>query len=103
DRWPAVAAVDDEVVALGLARDRGADGVHENRVIAARAQRRAQVGGVFLAEAHVERAGAGHAHAVAALAEIMGERRDEAEPPPGLLDREVARRAAGAIVGLFQE
>jgi hypothetical protein len=30
-----------------------------------RAQRRAQVGGVLLAEAHVERAGAGDAHAVA--------------------------------------
>ena len=49
-----------------------------------RAQRRAQIGGVLLAEAHIERAGAGDPHAIAALAEIVGQRRDEAEPPAGL-------------------
>ena len=62
------------------------------------AQRRAQVGGVFLAEAHIERAGAGQPHAVAALAEIMGQRRDEAEPAAGLRDLDIAGRAAGAVV-----
>ena len=53
-------------------------------------------------EAHIERAGAGEPHAVAALAEIMGERRDEAEPPAGLAHGEIARRAAGAVVGLVE-
>ncbi|MNI88296.1 hypothetical protein D3C73_1455820 [compost metagenome] len=37
-----------------------------------------QVGGIVLAETHVERAGAGETDAIAALAEIMGHRRDAA-------------------------
>ena len=36
------------------------------------------------------------------FAEIVGERRDEAEPAAGLGDRDVARRAAGAIVDVVQ-
>src|SRR5262249_58369977 len=95
-----VAAVDDEVVALGLAPDRLVDGGIE-RVVALRgAQRRAQIRRVVLAEAHVERAGAGDAHAVARLAEVMGERRDEAEPSAGFPHGDVARRTARAIVDL---
>src|SRR5580692_6810194 len=73
-----VAAVDDEVVAFGLARYGLFDGGVEELVAFGRAQRLPQVGGVFLAEAHVERARTGDAHAVAGLAEIMGQRRDEA-------------------------
>ena len=61
------------------------------------AQRLAQVRRVLLAEAHVERAGAGDADPVAAFAEIMGQRRDEAEPAAGLLDVEIARGAAGGV------
>ena len=41
---------------------------------------RAEIGGVLLAQAHEERSGAGEPHAVAAFAEIMRERRDQAEP-----------------------
>ena len=89
------APVDDEVVALRLARDRLVDRRVDEIVALRGAQRRAQVGGVLLAEAHVERAGAGEAHAIAALAEIMRQRRDEAEPPAGLGDAHIARRAAG--------
>src|SRR5271170_7186014 len=80
----ALAAVDDEVVALGLARDRGADGVLQKLVAVRGAQRRAQIGAVLLPEAHIERAGAGKPYAVAALAEIMGEGGDEAQAPSGL-------------------
>src|SRR5260370_129609 len=61
-----------------------------------------QVGGIVLAQAHIESAGAGQPHAIAAFAEVMGERRDETQPPAGLADLEVARRPAGAIVGLDQ-
>ena len=67
-----------------------------------RAQHRAQVGVVLLAEAHVELAGAGQPHPVAALAEIVGERRDEADPAAGLADADVAGRAAGALGGVGQ-
>ena len=92
------AAVDDEVVAFGLARDRVARSPRSRRSSPSEARkRRAQVGGVLLAEAHVERARAGHAHAVAALAEIVRQRRDEAEAAAGLLHAHIARRAAGAV------
>ena len=37
------------------------------------------------------------AHAVAAFAEIVRHRRDEAEPPAGLLDPHIAGRAAGPV------
>src|SRR6185312_8194997 len=89
------AAVDDEVVALGLARDGFVDGTHQRVVVGAGAQRRAQIGGVVLAETHVERAGAREPHAVAALAEIVRHRGDEAEAAARLLDTDIARRAAG--------
>ena len=97
DGRPVVAAVDDEIVALGLARDRLADRRLERLVALRLAQRRAQIGGVLLAEAHIERAGAGQPDAVAALAEIMGQRRDEAEPPAGLAHR--AHSAPGRRCG----
>ena len=48
-------------------------------------------------EAHVHLAGAGHAHPIARFAEIVRHRRDEADPAAGLLDADVAGRAAGAI------
>lgn len=63
-------AVDDEVVALGLAGDRFVDrGVEQAVVFGAHGG--APVGGVALSKAHVERDGAGQAYAVAALTEIM--------------------------------
>src|SRR5215208_5310938 len=98
----AVAAVDDEVVALGLARDRLLDRLLEGLVRLREPQGGAKVGGVLLAEAHVEPAGAGEADAVAALAEIMRQRRDEAELAAGLLDPDVARRPAAALVEVLE-
>ena len=90
-------AVDHEVMALGLAGDRFLDrGVQRLRRFAT-PQRRAQIRSVVLAEAHIERAGAGDADAVAALAEIMGQRRDEAEPAAGLGD--VAHSGPGRRCG----
>src|SRR5690242_13662486 len=97
-----VPAVDDEVMALGLARDRLGDRRVERLVALAEAQRRAQIGGVLLAQAHEQRPGTGQAHAVAALAEIMGQGRDHAEPLAGLAHRVVPRRAARAVVALVE-
>src|SRR5690606_1677786 len=101
-RYPASAAVDDEVVALRLARDRLADRLVERGVGLAVSHDLPQVGGILLPEAHVERAGAGHANAIARLAEIVRERRDEAEPAAGLPLVEVAGRAAGAVGGFLE-
>src|SRR5690348_2270333 len=69
-----VAAIDNEIVPLRLAADRLVDRGKEQVVGLRGAQRLTQIGRVFLAEAHIERAGAGHPHAIAGLAEIMGER-----------------------------
>ena len=102
DRRAVVAAVDDEIVALRLAGDRLADRRLDRLVAFGLAQRRAQIGRVLLAEAHIQRAGAGQPHPVAAFAEIMGQRRDEAEPPSGLAHRHIARRPAGAVIGLVE-
>src|SRR6185437_16169468 len=93
-----VEAIDDEVVALGLAADGLVDGRIDDGIIRRGAQRRTQIGGIVLAEAHIEHAGASQAHAVAAFAEIVAQRRDEAEPPPGLAHAHIPRRPAGAIV-----
>src|SRR6202521_6040642 len=95
-------AVDDEVVALWLARDGPHDRRVEEIVALRRAQRRAQVGAVLLAETHEQRAGAGDAHAIAALAEVMGQRRDEAEEAAGLLDAHISCRPAGAVVAVAE-
>src|SRR5579875_1237967 len=98
DRGGGVAPVDHEVVALGLARDRLADGGDELPVIVATPERRPQIGGVLLPQAHIEGARAGEPHAVAGFAEIMRHRRDEADASTRLLALEIARGAAGAIV-----
>src|SRR5215207_9228098 len=73
------AAVDDEVVALGLARDGVLDRLVEALVAVRRAHGRAQIGSVLLAEAHIELARAGQAHAIARFAEIVRQRRDKTE------------------------
>src|SRR5262245_54237350 len=97
-----MAPVDDEIVALGLARDRLGDRGVEQIVAFGRAQRSAQIGGVFLTEAHVKGTRAGHPHPVAGLAEIVGQRRDEAQPAAGFGDLDVARRPAAAIVDILE-
>src|SRR6185295_18473346 len=89
-------------MALRFARNRSVDGVRENGVVARSAQRRAQVGRVVLAEAHVERSGAGQPDAVAAFAKIMSQRRDEAEAAAGLCDANIARWSTGAVIAFFQ-
>src|SRR3982750_699018 len=92
-----VAAVDDEIMTLGLAQDRLVDGAVEQLVAFGGAQRRPPGGGVPPAEAHVKRAGAGDAHAVAAFAEVVGHRRDETEPPAGFLQLDKTRGSAGTV------
>src|ERR1700693_2362686 len=97
-----MAAIDDEIVPLGLARNGFIDACLKRLVALGGPQRRAQIGGILLPEAHIERAGAGEADAIAGLAEIMRERRDEAEPAAGLLHAHVARRTAGAVVDILE-
>ena len=86
---------------LGLAGDGQVDGGIEFVVAGAGAQQRAEIEGVVLAQAHIECAGAGEPHAIAAFAEIMGHRRDEADPLAGFGHGVIPRRAAGAIAGIL--
>src|SRR5215207_9528748 len=74
DRGAVAAAVDDEVMPLRLAGDGVRDGLFETFIALREAHGRSQVGRVLLAEAHVELARAGEAHAVAALAVVMRQR-----------------------------
>src|ERR1700684_3844574 len=87
-------APDDEIVAVRLAPDPGADRVQQSLAARAAPQRRAKIGGIGLAEAEIHAAGAGHAYAVAAVAEIAGQRRDEADRA-AFVRLDVRSRAAG--------
>ena len=91
------AALDDEVVALGLTTDGFVDGIREKRIAFRGAQWRPQIGGIFLAETHEQRSGAGHPHAIAAFAEIMREGGDEAESAARLAHFHIPRRTAGLV------
>ena len=57
---------------------------------------------VFLAQAQQQPPLGGHAHAVAAFAEVVRMRRDEAYPGAVGRQAEVARRAAGGLRGWHQ-
>ena len=89
-----VRTVDNKVMALGFARNGFADGGNESGVVIAGTERRAEVGGVVLAEAHEQRPGTGQPYAIAGFAKIVSERRDEADPLAGFAQRDIARRAA---------
>src|SRR6202034_4756895 len=93
-RGPLMAAIDDEIVAFGLARDRFIDGREQQSVAFRSAQRLAQIGGVFWAETHIKRAGTGDAYAIAGFAEIVRQRRDKAEAAAGLGDAHITGRPA---------
>ena len=67
-----VPPIDNEIVAFRLARNRLFDGGVQKIVALGGAQRLAQVGRVFLPEAHIERAGAGDAHAIAGFRRNCG-------------------------------
>src|SRR6185436_13539289 len=73
------APVDDEVVALGFARDGLVNGAIEQGLIGAGAQGRPQVCRIVLAEAHVQCAGASKPHTIATLAKIVRHRRVDSE------------------------
>eukprot|EP01026_Neomeris_dumetosa_P082791 TRINITY_DN95204_c0_g1_i1.p2 TRINITY_DN95204_c0_g1~~TRINITY_DN95204_c0_g1_i1.p2 ORF type:complete len:229 (-),score=11.83 TRINITY_DN95204_c0_g1_i1:73-759(-) len=85
-----------------LARDRFMDCRLERRIIITRPERRPQIRRILLAEAHIQRAGAGQPDPVAALAEIMGQRRDETDAAAGLLTTHVPGRTAGLIIDILQ-
>src|SRR5579872_1839474 len=93
-----VPAIDDEVVAFRLRSDGAVDGRGQKSVIGGGTQGFAQIRGVLMPEAGVKGSGAGDAHAVARLAEIMRHRRDEAEFAGGLLDADIARGPARRLV-----
>src|SRR5215831_15749928 len=97
-----VAAIDDEVVPLGLAADRLVNRSHEQVVGLRRTQWFAQIGRVFLAETHIKRAGAGHPYAIAGFAEIMRQRSNETEAAAGFRNTHVACRTASPIIDLLE-
>src|SRR5258705_6755918 len=97
DARAVVPAIDDEVVALWLQADGAVDRGGEEVIVGGSPQWPAQIGGILMAEAGMQRAGAGDPHPIAGFAEVMGHRRDEAELAPGLADADVTGRAAGIV------
>ena len=97
DARAVVPAIDDEVVAFRLQADGAVDRRGQQIVVGGSPQRLAQIGGILVAEAGVQRAGAGDADPVACFAEVVGHRRDEAELAAGLGDADIAGRAAGVV------
>src|SRR6202034_3468438 len=88
---------DDEVMAFGLTLYARADRLHERPVGSGAAKRFAQIDRILLAQTHIERAGAGDAHPIAALAEIVRKRSDKSEAAPRFPNVVIARRAAGDV------
>src|SRR5262245_15709164 len=97
-----MASIDDEVVTPWLARNRFHDCRIEQIVAFGCSKRGAQIGGVFLTETHVQSPCARYSHPIARFAEIVGQRRNEAEAAAGLGDFDVARRPAAAIVDILE-
>ena len=91
---------DDEVVSFRLARNGFDDCLVQEPPGGVLAQGRAQIGEILLPETQEQFARAGDSHAVAALAEIVGEGGDESEPPAGLGHLDISRRPGG-FVGEF--
>jgi len=92
------AALNTELVLLRFGKQRLIErGIESGRWIVCVAQGGAQIDMIVLAEAHIDPARAGHAHPVAAGAEIVRQRGDEAELAAGLFDADIARRSSGAI------
>ena len=88
---------DDEVMAFGLTLYARADRLHKRPVGSGAAKRFAQIDRILLPQAHLEGAGAGDAHPIAAFAEIVRKRSDESEPAACFVNVVIARRAGGDV------
>src|SRR5262249_323340 len=97
-----MAPVDDEIMTLGLTGDGFADSCDQAFITFGLTQGCPQIGGVILTKAHEQSTGTGQSYAIAALAEVMRERRDEAETLAGFLDADITRRTAAAFGGFRQ-
>ena len=67
-----MASIDDEVMTLWLATNGFVNRLSQQCVIVAGPQGGTKIGGILLAEAHEQRAGAGQAHPIAGFAKIVG-------------------------------
>src|SRR5437868_4935681 len=96
-RGPAVSAINYEIVAFRLSRDRLLNRRVEQVIGFRCPQRLSKIGCILLAKAHVKRAGASDAHTVAGLAKIVSERRDESEATAGIRYCDVTCRPSGSV------
>ena len=99
---PVVPAINHEIMSFRFARDCLVNCGMQKLVAFRSAQRIAEIGGVILAEAHVQRAGAGNAHAITRFTEVMGKWRNKAQPPAGFLYTYIAGRPSRTIVDVLE-
>ena len=90
DRWTS-APSDFKIMASGLASDRQSDRLRQGRVSARTTQDALEINRVVLPQAGVKDPGSRHADAIAVLAEIVGQGRDEADLPTRLYHARIAR------------
>ena len=96
------AAIDRKVMPLGLDSHCLIKRGGQCRIGILATQCSAQIDLFGAAQAGVELSGGGHPNAVAAFAEIVGQRSDEAEPAAGFRHFDIARRAAAAMRAVGQ-
>ena len=89
-----IGAVNDEIMAFGLAGDCLSDRRIERTVPFRCAERGAQIGCVLVPQTHVKPACARHPHSIAGLAKIVGQRRDEADQAASFAHSHIARGSA---------
>src|SRR5262245_27644094 len=97
-----MSAVDHKVMPFRFAGDGLVDRRIKQLIALGRPQWLTQIGGVALAEAHIERASAGNPNAIAGFAEIVRQRRDKTETSASFLYTHVARRTSRAIVDVLE-
>src|SRR6478609_8729895 len=102
DARAVVPAIDDEVVALRFEADSAVDRSSEQLIARRGPQRFAQIRGILVSEAGMQRAGAGNPDPIAGLAKIMRHRRDETEFAAGLGDTDIAGGPPGIIGEVVQ-
>ena len=93
---------DFEIMTARLASDRQPDRLHHGGIPRVGTQDALEINRVGLPQAGMQHAGGRHAHAVAVLAKIVGQGRDEADLAAGLGHADVARRPAGPFSQIDQ-
>ena len=100
--WALALAFDYKIMAFGFASNGLINGLVKQLIALRIAQWLAQVRSIVLPKAHIQGAGTGNPHTVAAFAKIMGQWRDETHATTGFLNLNITGGAAGFVSNVGQ-